>query len=82
MNSKKQEYRLCSYCKRIIPPQYDFEEHKELCRNVNKETKLFKMRTKETAVRFCTTHECRSIRLVYRGFGKKLMGSIPCNVRW
>ena len=39
IKTKKQEYRLCPYCRRTIPPQYDFNGHKKICRNVNKEIK-------------------------------------------
>lgn len=35
--AKKTIYRLCPYCKRVIPPQYNFNGHKKLCKNVDKE---------------------------------------------
>lgn len=31
---KKTVYRLCPYCNRVIPSQYDFYEHKRICKNV------------------------------------------------
>ena len=34
---KKPKYRECPYCKRIVPSEYDFAEHKKLCKNVDPE---------------------------------------------
>lgn len=29
--------RICPYCKRYVPSEYDFDEHKELCKDINKD---------------------------------------------
>ena len=42
----KPVYRLCSYCGRIIPPQYDFNEHKKLCKNVDKAIRPINLKPK------------------------------------
>jgi len=34
--TKKKGYRLCEYCKRVIAPSYDLDEHKKLCRSVDR----------------------------------------------
>ena len=42
----KPRYRECPYCHRIIPPQYSFEEHKELCKNVDVKNLIVKKPTR------------------------------------
>ena len=30
--AKKLKYRECPHCQRIIPPDYDFSEHVDMCK--------------------------------------------------
>lgn len=35
MKTKTNKYRECPYCKRKVPPQYNFNEHKGMCKKIN-----------------------------------------------
>lgn len=32
---KYKKYRYCKYCDRTIPNEYDFNEHKKICKNID-----------------------------------------------
>lgn len=32
---KTKKHRYCEYCDRYIPSQYNFNEHKKICKNIN-----------------------------------------------
>ena len=36
MKKDKLKHRQCPYCKRIVPPDYYFNDHKKICKNVPK----------------------------------------------
>jgi len=33
---KDNNYRVCPYCERKIPPQYSLRDHKYICKNISK----------------------------------------------
>jgi len=37
MKDKKSKYRMCPYCGRYVPADYNFNEHKKICKNVYSE---------------------------------------------
>lgn len=39
MEKKKLKHRECPYCNRVVPSDYNFNEHKKLCKRVDKYTR-------------------------------------------